>query len=173
LIAASLNRDERGLLGSSVTTKLLRASTVPVLVIPQDAQASRSMERGVFTHPVLATDWSPAAQKALGYIRNFKDVITALEIVHVIDKRLDVRDMRDLKERLLQTRQILLEQGIDAEHHIYAGKRPEEIMLSAENYDATCIVMGTAGRSVLRTFLPRSCAARVAEASVVPTLVVP
>jgi nucleotide-binding universal stress UspA family protein len=173
LIAVSLNRDKRGLLGGSDTTKLLRASSLPVLIIPENAQATGSMERGVFTHLVFATDWSRPSEKALGYILNFKDYITELEIVHVIDKRLDVRDMRVLKGKLVQTRDLLSGQGIDAEYHIYAGKRPEEIMLSAENYDATCIVMGTTGKSTLKALLAPSCSSRVAESSVVPTLVVP
>ncbi|UCG79682.1 MAG: universal stress protein [Desulfobacterales bacterium] len=173
LIAVSLNRDKRGLLGGSVTTKLLRASSLPVLIIPEDAQATRSMERGVFTHLVFATDWSRSSEKALGYILNFKDFISTLEIVHVIDKRLDVRDMRVLKGKLVQTRNVLSGRGIDAESHIYAGKRPEEIMLAAKDYDATCIVMGTSGKSALKALLAPSCSCRVAESSLVPTLVVP
>jgi nucleotide-binding universal stress UspA family protein len=143
------------------------------MTLPEDAQASESGQKSVFSHVVFATDWSPASEKAMGYILNFKDIITELEIVHVIDKRLDVKDMRDLKEKLVQTRKIFLEKGIDAEPHIYAGRRPEEIMLAAKDYGATCIVMGTTGKSTLKDLLSRSCSYRVSEASVVPTLVVP
>lgn len=173
LIAANLNRDKKRLLRGSLTTELLRASTLPVLILPEDAQSSGSTERGIFTHLVFATDWSPPSEKALGYLLNFREIIKETEIVHVLDKKLSVRDMRDLKKKLAQTRKILKEQGIDAESHVYAGKPSEEIMLAAKDYGATCIVMGTTGKSALKDLLSHSCSCHVAEASVVPTLVVP
>jgi len=175
LIAASLNSDKRRPLRGSPTTELLRASTLPVLILPEDAQASGSMEKDIFTHLIFATDWSPASEKALRYLLSLdlKTITKALEIVHVIDKKLSVKGMRDLKERLAQTRKILKEQGIDAESHVYAGKPIEEIMLAAKNYEATCIVMGTTGKSALKDLLSHRCSYGVAEASVVPTLVVP
>ena len=173
LIAVSLNRDTRRLLRGSVTTELLRASTLPVLILPEGAEASGPGQKGMFTHVVFATDWSPASEKALGYLLNFKEIIKELEIVHVIEKKPSVRDMRNLKEELSQTRKIFLDQGIDAEAHVYAGKPSDEVMLAARDYDATCIVMGTTGKSALKDLLSHSSSYRVAEASVVPTLVVP
>lgn len=175
LIAANLNRDKRRLLRGSLTTKLLRASTLPVLILPEDAQAPGSMEKGVFAHLIFATDWSPASKKALRYLLSLglKAITNALEIVHVIDKKLSVRDMHNLKHKLTESRKIFLDHGIDAEGHVYAGKPAEEIMLAARDYGATCIVMGTTGKSALKDLLSPSYSCRVAEASVVPTLVIP
>jgi len=173
LIAASLNRDTRRLMRGSLTTALLRASALPVLMVPEEAQGSGFGQHGVFTRIVFAADWSAASEKAMGYILNFKDIIKELEIVHVIDRKLSVRDMGKLKEALSKTRDVFLDHGIDAEAHVYAGKPFEEIMLAARDYDATCICMGTAGKSFVKGLLSRSCACRVAETSVVPTLVVP
>ena len=170
LIAASFDRDTSR---PSLTMKLLRASAMPVLVLKRDAQESESFEKGVFAHVVFATDWSAVSERAQGYLLNFKGIVKALEIIHVIDKKLSVRDMRNLEKKLRKSRNIFLGHGIDAESHIYAGKRPEEIMLAAKNYNATCIVIGTTGKSALRDFLSHSCSYHVAEASVVPTLVVP
>jgi len=173
LIAASFDRDTGGWLRGSVTRDLLRSSPVPVMILPKDAQASWSGQNGVFAHVIFPTDWSAASEKALGYLRKFKEIIKELEIVHVIDKKLSVRDMRNLDRKLRESRNTFLDHGIDAESHIYAGKRSEEIMLAAKNYNATCIVIGTTGKSALRDFLSHSCSYHVAEASVVPTLVVP
>ena len=174
LIAASLNRDKRGLMRGSVTTELLRASTLPVLIIPEEVQASGSMEKSVFNHLIFATDWSPASEKALRYLLSLdlKTTTKTLEIVHVIDKKLSVRDMHNLKFKLTESRKIFLDHGIDAEGHVYAGKTSEEIMLASRDYDATCIVMGTTGKSHLKDLFSGSCSYRVAEESVVPTLVV-
>jgi nucleotide-binding universal stress UspA family protein len=175
LIAASLNRDKRGLMRGSVTTELLRGSTLPVLIIPEEVQASESMEGDVFNHLVFATDWSPASEKALRYLLSIdlKTTTKTLDIVHVIDKKLSVRDMHTLKYKLTESRKIFLDHGIDAEGHVYAGKTSEEIMLAARDYDATCIVMGTTGKSRLKDLFSPSYSYRVAEESVVPTLVVP
>ena len=173
LIAANLNRDTRRLLRGSLTTELLRASPLPVLILPERTEASVSMQKGMFAHVIFATDWSAASERALDYLLNFKEIIKELEIVHVIHKKPSVRDMRNLQEKLSQVRKIFLDHGIDAEAHVYAGKPSEEIMLAAKDYDTTCIVMGTTGMWTLKDMLLHSCSYRVAEASKVPTLVIP
>ncbi len=174
LIAASVNKaDGRQRHRKSLTKNLLRSSPVPVIILPAADEPSVSGQEGVFGHVIFATDWSTASKRALDYVVNFKEIIKALEIVHVIDKRLSVKDMRDLKDKLAQTRGRLLDMGIDAESHIYAGRPSEEIMLAARDYDATCIVMGSSGKSGLKELFSSSYGYRVAGASVVPTLVVP
>jgi nucleotide-binding universal stress UspA family protein len=173
LIAATVHRDTRGPFRRSLTRGLFRSSPVPVMILPEDVEASKPREKGLFDHVIFGTDWSTASDKALDYLLSFKEIIKELEILHVIDKRVSVREMRDVKEKLVQTRNIFLEHGIDAEPHIYAGRQSEEIMLAAKDYVATCIVMGTTGKSRLKDFLSQSCSYRVADASVVPTLVVP
>jgi nucleotide-binding universal stress UspA family protein len=175
LIAANLNRDERRFLGGSLTTELLRESNVPVLILPEDTEASGSMEKGILAHLVFVTDWSPVSEKAMRYLLSLdlKAITETLDIVHVIDRKLSVRDIRSLQYKLKESRKIFMDHGIDAESHVYAGKPPEEIMLAAKDYDATCIVMGTTGKSAVKDLLVGSNSYRVAEASVVPTLVIP
>ena len=173
LIVANLNRDTGLLFRGSLTTQLLRASPLPVLILPESAEASESVQEDMFSHVIFATDWSVASEKALTYLLNFKELIQELEIVHVIHKKPSVRDMRNLGEKLSQARKTFLDEGIDAESHVYAGKPSEEIMLAARDYDATCIVMGTTGMWTLKDMFLHSCSYRVAEASKVPILVIP
>lgn len=173
LIAAGGNMGATGLLRRSLIKDLLRSSPVPVMVLHADAQAARSGQDGLFAHVIFATDWSPASQKALNYLIGFKEVIGELEIVNVIGEKLSVRAMRNLEKKLAGSRKTFLDQGIDAETHIYAGKPPDEVMLAAKDYSGTCIVLGTARKSSLKDVFSRSCSIRVAEDSVVPTLVVP
>ena len=173
LIAATLNRDTRRLLRGSLITQLLRASTLPVLVLPEHVEAAESEKKGMFDHVIFATDWSAASERAFDYLLNFNTIIKELEIVHVIHKKPSVRDMRNLREKLSQARTIFLDHGIDAEAHVYAGKPSEEIMLSAKDYGATCIAMGTTGMWTLKDMLLHSCSYRVAEASLAPILVIP
>lgn len=173
MIAGNLHRDTRRLLRGSLTTRLLRASVVPVLILPESSESSESERNNMFSHVIFATDWSAASEKGLEYLLNFKDIIKELEIVHVIHKKLSVRDMRSLKEKLSKTRRVFLDQGVDAEAHVYAGKPSEEIMLAAKDYDATCIAMGTTGMWTLKDKLLHSCSYRVAEESVLPALIIP
>jgi nucleotide-binding universal stress UspA family protein len=173
LIAASVNRGAGGLLHRSLTKDLLRSSPVPVMVSHEAAQEARSGQDSMFARVIFATDWSAASQKALGYLIGLKGVIGELEIVNVIGKKLSVRDMRNLKKKLAGIRKTFLDEGIDAETHIYAGEPPEELILAAKDYGGTCIVMGTARRSTLKDVFSRSCSFRVAEDSVLPTLVIP
>jgi nucleotide-binding universal stress UspA family protein len=173
LIAVSLKRDIGGRVRRSLTKDLLRSSRVPVIILPENVEASGPAREGMFTHVIFADDWSGASENARSYLLNLKEFIKELEIVHVINKKLSVRDMGHLKEKLAKTRKIFLDQGIDAEAHVYAGKPSEEIMLAAKDYDATCIVMGTTSKSLLKELLSNSYSYRVAEASEVPTLFVP
>jgi len=147
IIAACLKRVAKRVLAGSLVKNLVRSSP--------------------------ATDWSPASQKALEYFLNFKMAVEILEIVNVINKKLSIRDMRNLKEKLVETRKIFLDEVIDSEAHVYAGKPFEEILLAARDYDATFIVMGTSCKSSLKRIFSRSCSYRVAEEAIVPTLVVP
>lgn len=172
LIAASMNRDTGRLLHRSQTNELIRSSPVPVIILPEE-ETYRSGQKDIFSHVIFATDWSVISEKVLSYLLHFKEITKELEIVHVIDRKLSVRELRNLKEKLSQTRKIFLDHGIDAEAHIYAGKPSDEVKLAAEDYDATCIVMGTSCKSSLKVIFSESCSYRVAEKTIVPSLFIP
>jgi nucleotide-binding universal stress UspA family protein len=170
MIAASLNRRRGMVLRGSLIKKLLRSSPVPVVLLNQEIHPSGPPEKGVFHHVIYATDWSPLSESVLKYLLNFKEVIDMLEIVNVIHKKLSVRELRSLKQRITEIRRIFLDEGIDAEAHIYAGKPHEEILLAATDYDATAIVMGTSCKSPMQGVIHRSCSYRVAEGAQIPVL---
>ena len=175
LVAANLNRDEKRTLRGSLTRELLRKSSVPVLVLPEDAKASGSTEKGILAHLIFVTDWSSVSEKAMRYLLSLdlNEITETLDIVHVIDRKLSVRDIRSLQYKLKESRKIFMDHGIDAESHVYAGKPAEEIMLAAEDYDATCIIMGTTAKSAVKDLLYGSYSYQVAEVSAIPTLVIP
>ncbi|MGD9318820.1 MAG: universal stress protein [Desulfobacteraceae bacterium] len=170
MIAASLNRRHRKVLRGSLIKKLLRSSPVPVILLNQETHPSGPLEKGVFQHVIYATDWSPVSESVLKYLLNLKEIIETLEIVNVIHKKLSVRELRSLRQRITETRRIFLDEGIDAEAHIYAGKPHEEILLAATDYDATAIVMGTSCKSPMQEIIRRSCSYRVAEEAEIPVL---
>jgi nucleotide-binding universal stress UspA family protein len=173
MISTSLSKDKVRWISRSVIKGLLKSSPVPVILFPNGVPKSEAKQERMFDHVVFATDWSASCEKAIQYLLGFKEIIKELEIVHVIEKKLSVKEMRDLKEKLAQTRKKFLEQGIDAESHVYAGTPSEEILLAFKDYDATCIVMGTTRKSRMKALFSRSNTYRVAEASIVPMLVIP
>ena len=173
IIAASLNRRRRKVLRGSLVKKLLRSSPVPVILLNQETHSSGPLEKGVFHHVIYATDWSAVSEEVMKYLLNFREIIEMLEIVNVIHKKLSVRELRSLKQRITETRRIFLDEGIDAEAHIYAGKPHEEILLAATDYDATAIVMGTSCKSPMQEIIRRSCSYRVAEEAEIPVLLTP
>jgi nucleotide-binding universal stress UspA family protein len=173
MIVASLTRRRRTVFRGSLIKKLLRSSPVPVMLLDREARPSGPPEKGVFHHVIYATDWSPVSESVLQYLLNFKDVIDMLEIVNVIHKKLSVRELRSLKKRITEIRRVFLDEGIDAEAHIYAGKPHEEILLAATDYGATAIVMGSSCKSPIQEIIRRSCSYRVAEEAEIPVLVVP
>lgn len=173
MIAVGFNERKKGLFSSSIIKKLVKICTLPILLINNTEEISESGGKSLFDHVVFATDWSPASWKAFECLLSFKERIKELEIVHVISKKLTVRDLRLLKEKLTDIRNMALNSGIDTEYHIYAGKIHEEIMLAAKDYDATMIVMGTTRKSTLKEVFRGSPSYRMAEEVSLPTLVVP
>lgn len=174
LVAVSQKGKAKKFVNGRLTKNLLKKSPVPVIVFNKTGQGSDRDHEPLFHHVIFATDWSRASKVALEYfLLNFKGIIGMLEIVNVINMRLSVRDIRNLKRKLEGTRKVFLDMGIDAESHIYAGKPPEEITLAAKDYNATSIVMGTSFKPFIRSIFSKSCACMVAREVEVPALIIP
>ncbi|MDY7031322.1 MAG: hypothetical protein SVY10_05355, partial [Thermodesulfobacteriota bacterium] len=102
---------------------LIKCASIPALIINQVEE-----DKEIFQHMVFATDWSFESEKAFDFLLKLKGIIGELEIVHIIRKKLTVRDMRKLNKKLSDTRTTCLNNKIDAEYHIYAGEISEEII---------------------------------------------
>jgi nucleotide-binding universal stress UspA family protein len=135
-LARSIPRAMKGLI-----RKLTAQATVPILIVNSQARMRKVYARSLFANVVLATDWSHKSEKALGYLLALKKILGQLDIIHIITRQLTIGDLRRLKKMLDVTRRIFLQQKIDAESHVYAGKAVEEILTAARDYKATLIVM--------------------------------
>ncbi len=149
---------------------LIRKTSVPVLVLNNiPAQGD-----GLFEHIIFPTDWSPASEKALAYLLGFSSIIKRLDIVNVINGKLTVRDIRELKEKLIRTRKTCLSEKIDAESHVYAGSIPEETIKASEDYKATLIILGISSKKPFyKRIFRKNLSFRIAMAAAVPVLIVP
>ena len=167
-IIAHLEKGQKRLLGSPTIKYLIKKSTIPVMIFPKVPTNKRWFE-----HIILATDWSPSSENALSYILNFKEIIKELDIVHIIDEKLTIRDLREIKDKLAKIRKVCLQQGLDAEFHLYAGKIDEEIIRAAKDYQGSAIVIGAPSKSGLREVFWGSPCYKVTEEAHIPVLVIP
>ncbi len=173
LIVTSLSKNKTKASRGLVIRKLIRQSTRPILFANNIDQMGEPDEKGLFSHIVFATDWSLESEKALNYLLGLKKIIGELEVVNVIDRKLTIRDMRELKERLAQSRKKFLDEKIDAEPHIYAGKTLEEILTAAKDYKATMVVIGGGSeKRSLTGLFKKNFLYKIADKATLPVLVV-
>jgi nucleotide-binding universal stress UspA family protein len=173
LIVARLDREKRRFFRGGTARNLIRNTRYPLLLIQENNAGRGSSTRGLFDSVILATDWSDSANKAFLYMIGLKEIMGVLDIVYVMNEKPTVKDIRQLKERIEELRKICLEEQIDAESHIYAGRTAAEIVLASEDYDATLIVMGYNSRGRVQEVLSGSECFRVVEESSVPVLIIP
>jgi nucleotide-binding universal stress UspA family protein len=173
LVVTRLNREKKRLFRGGAARDLIRNTRYPLLLIQEDAAGKGSSRRGLFDSVILATNWSDSANKAFLYIIGLKEIVGVLDIVYVMNEKPTVKDIRQLKERIEELRRICLEEEIDAESHIYAGKTASEIVLASKDYDATLIVMGYNSKGPVQEIFSQSACFRVAEESSVPVLIIP
>ncbi|GAF81992.1 unnamed protein product, partial [marine sediment metagenome] len=146
---------------------------LPLLLIHEKNKEISSSKRGIFDSLILATNWSDSAGRAWLYIIGLKKIVGVLDIVYVLNEKPTVKDIRQLRDRVEEIRNICLEEKIDAESHIYAGKTPTEILLAAKDYNATLIAMGYDSKGIFKEIFSGSACYRVAEESSVPVLIIP
>ncbi len=174
LIVVNLERKEGKTSRNSVIGQLIKESSLPILFISNTDQEIKPDGKGIFACAVFATNWSHTSEKALAFLLDFKKIMGELEIVNVIKGKLTIKEMRELKDRLAKTRKICLDNKIDAESHIYAGKTSEEMITAAKDYKATMIVIGgDSEKKGLSKLFKKSSSWKVACGADLPVLVVP
>ncbi len=158
--------------GGSFLKDIIKSTNIPLLVVDKDEKGLNFSSKGMFERVLLPADWSPAYEKALQYVLNFKELISELEIVNVIFEKLSVRDLQQLIKKMIDVRSMCLELGISTEYHMYAGKTDEEILRAAEEYESTVIVMGATRRQKFKDIFSGTPAYRVIEKALMPVLLV-
>ena len=144
-------------------------ATLPVLFVNRGDLIGE-----LLNHVIFATDWSVSSEKALEQILALGSLIYELDIVHVISEKLTVKDMRELKDRLQRTRKICLDEGINAEAHIYAGNVAEEIVTASKDYRGSIIVVGSnTQRSLMKRIFKRSTIYTLIKNAAVPVFLIP
>ena len=179
-----IGRSHKGVLeqaysGSDVTELLHRAAT-PVLVYKQLSETAISVEKP-FERPLLAIDWSPASLKAVAYLKELKNAVSEISVVHVAsEKDLKGTSAMSIQKTRKQARKKLEEicaifetEGIKAREHVYIGEPEEEIEKAARDCQSTMIVLGSSARNAWVERWLGSTPRTIAEKSMYPTLLIP
>ncbi len=181
----------RWMLGS-VADRVVRAATIPVLLIP--ARVVEQELRTAYTRLLVPLDGSPLSEAALPHAvalaRLFGARLDLLTVVprpgHYIegeaelwqaaergDQALLIAAVRAAREQYLAHQCARLEQGgLDAVPLVAEGDVAETIIQTAQWRNADCIVMATHGRSGIARWVLGSVAAKVISAATVPVLLV-
>jgi nucleotide-binding universal stress UspA family protein len=181
-----IGRREKGMLelfysGSDVTD-LLRRSKTPVLIYKHLADSSCGciLDRP-FDKPLLAIDWSPASKRAVGYLKNLKNVVNSLDVVNVVsEKQLVGSDAMEIQKTRKETRQKLEEictefeqAGISARPHVYVGEPFTEIERAARECQSSLVITGSSSKTGFVERFIGSIPREIAEKSIYPTLIIP
>ena len=179
-----IGRSHKGVLehlytGSDVT-ELLRRAEIPVLVYKHLSEKVLSVEKP-FERPLLAIDWSPASMKAVAYLKELKNAVQEINIVHVISERdLKGTSAMSIQKTRKQTREKLGEicdlfenAGIEAREHVYIGEAEEEIEKAARECQATMIVLGSSAKTAWVERWLGSIPQKIAEKSIYPVMLIP
>jgi nucleotide-binding universal stress UspA family protein len=132
--------------GRALIQKLINRSHIPVLFIKDNVADMDWGNLSFFSHVIFAVNWAASSQKAFKRLIALKKIVRQLEIINVVEQKLTIQNLRKIKQRLAETRRLCLDQHIDAEAHIYAGKLCEEVLTAARDYKGTLILMGGRAR---------------------------
>lgn len=158
---------------------IIRRTHVPVLVY-KDARPDNLEREKPFWRPLLATDWSPAAEYAVECLGELKDVVEEVHVMHVGREEelkslsaMEVQGFRkENRERLAAVCAQLESHGVKAHPHLYVGSRYEEVHKAAREWRSSMVVIGASSKGVWQERMIGSFPRRLAEKSDLPTLIV-
>jgi len=166
---------EKIILGS-VTERVLRSSTVPVLVVPPESDREYPPER-VLVGSDGSEGSAAAIQESLDICETVGGALRALSVVESALLGIDVRSSTVAEERerrdtdlLEAVRDQATERGIDVETAVEEGEVVETMNEFAEAHGIDLVVVGTHGRTGIDRRLLGSVTENLIRSAAVPVL---
>ena len=165
--------------GSDITEIVHRAAT-PVLVYKYLSRKGPLAENP-FEKPLLVTNWSPASQRAVEYLKSLKAVIEEVDVVHVASDK-DLKETsamaiqktrKENREKLDALCDELEDAGILAKPHVYIGDTVAEIDKAARECQSSMIIAGSPRKRGWKDRWGTSISKALADTSVFPLLLIP
>jgi len=181
---------EHVLLGSTAE-RVVKDAPCPVLTVRLPAPPGAPKETPVAPGPIavrsllVPVDFSDCSLEALEYAvqvgKQFKAVVTILHVLEPVSYGLDFtlshpgadhRSRERAQSRLSEFAQLLVSQGLTAQHEVRGGTPRDSILDCAREREADLIVMGTHGRRGLSHLVTGSVAEAVLRHAPSPVLTV-
>lgn len=159
---------------------LTRRSRVPILFYKHGG-AENVEKMHPFARPLLATDWSSAADKATTFLLGLKDLVEEVHVIHVgKEKALKSRSAMDVqgyrktrREKLQRICEAFVREGLEARPHLYIGDPYRQIETAAREWRASMIVTGCSGKGSWHERIIGSIPRQLAEQSAISNLIIP
>jgi nucleotide-binding universal stress UspA family protein len=159
--------------------EIVQRSRVPVLLYRYAGARHEALPP--FQRPLLATDWGPASQTAVAYLRRLGAVIGEINVVHVTDENqlrgdsaMAIQKTRkDERARLEALCQQFESDGIPARAHLVVGEPADLIVKTARQCQATMIVSGISARKGFGARWRGGTYRAIADKTELTTLIVP
>ncbi len=173
--------------GSRTLDLLRRTRTIPVfvskhmVVCDPEGECLKRLNEHPFHRPLFAADWSEPSEHALQFLGSLPGLVRTVDLVHVeeiqISKEWEPSEWRRIeaesRDRLHRFCATLGQGGIACEPHLAAGEKVAEILRLSGELNSTMIILGTTAKDRLHAFFQGSLSQEVAEASDLPTLLIP
>jgi nucleotide-binding universal stress UspA family protein len=171
-------------LKGSLSAQLTRTAQLPVLSVRFGALWDKTPEqcaeigRALFSHPLHPTDMSECSQGALDLVvAALADRVDRIELVHVVDDvypsgEVHAREVADARAYLEAAAASLSARSIDADTHLVEGDPVADIVRLSCSLDASCIVLGSHGKSLMRETVVGSVSRDILRMASLPVVVV-
>ncbi|MGB5156880.1 universal stress protein [Desulfobacterium sp. N47] len=166
---------------------LARRSPIPLLMdkymaeYEVDGKILTRVNEHIFSHPMLATDWSCPSENALEALISLKGLASNIIVAHNIGvkltKAMSPAQFQEIKKesrkRLNEYRHRLIDAGLEAQTSLTSGRTVAEIINVSRKHNASMIVLGRTGKDWLSQYWLGGVSHRVAETSELPVLLIP
>lgn len=157
----------------SAVKALMRELSVPLLIVSEEHRMNPPCSGGVFDRVMLMTDWSLSSQRAVAFLVKLSALIRRIDIITIVQENFPVIQLRDIEEKLEETRLLFSSHGCEAEYHIYSGKPIEEVLLAARDYNASAITLSAHRKLLTGTTLAHGLSFAAVGDFAFPMLLIP
>lgn len=163
---------------SGTTMGVLRRSSRPVMVYRHGIEKPIDNK---FDNILFATDFSDGSKRTLDFIKSLYGACKTVDIAHVLTESAFKKHSREEVEaaeegyhaKMKEMADELRAVGFKVFTHLLAGEAIHEMIHTSNDYNCTCIVMGTTGKSGFREVWLGSVSHRVVEQANVSVILVP
>lgn len=160
---------KRAFLGS-VSLQLAKISSCPVVMVKKESPIEDGKFLNPFKKALIPTDFSLASLVALDVIKTMRNFVDEVVFVHVLANKKEKSHAEVALTELVEELKVF---GIKAIYYIVKGSSAKGIIKTAQEVEASIVLLPKTGAGVVKSMLVGSTAQKVAVELEVPVVVIP